>query len=68
MEFLALSVLAGAENLATCPDTARFLSVLAHLDDPPASSEDGSPIAELPERRAARGLFRFEVNFAPEGN
>ncbi len=45
-------------NVASFPDTLAFLSLLSHLDDPPAA--EGA--LELPERRAARGLFSWEVS------
>ena len=49
---------AGKENLVRCHDTVDFLSMLHHLDDPVA--EDADP-PELPERLAAKSLFRWEV-------
>jgi hypothetical protein len=41
------------------PDTQRFLQVLETLDEPLA---DG--LADRPDRKAARGLFRWEVRNA----
>ena len=45
--------------LDDCPDTVAFLALLADLDRAP-SPGDAAP-AVLPEQRAARGLFRFDV-------
>lgn len=42
-----------------CPDTVEFLSMLHHLDDEVAKDADPP---ELPERQAARSLFRWEVS------
>ncbi len=42
-----------------CSDTAGFLSMLHHLNDP--ADEDADP-PELPERLAAKSLFRWEVS------
>ena len=42
-----------------CPDTVEFLNMLHHLGDEVA--EDADP-PELPERQAARSLFRWEVS------
>lgn len=42
-----------------CPDTVDFLSMLHHLNDD--VDEDADP-PELPERQAARSLFRWEVS------
>ncbi len=50
---------AGKENLDRCADTAAFLSMLHHLDDP--VDEEADP-PELPERLAAKSLFRWEVS------
>ncbi|GAB4816629.1 hypothetical protein N2152v2_003675 [Parachlorella kessleri] len=50
------SVVEASCNVASFPDTLAFLSLLSHLDDPPAA--EGA--LELPERRAARGLFSWE--------
>ncbi|KAA6425950.1 MAG: Arabinose kinase isoform 1 [Trebouxia sp. A1-2] len=53
----AFDITHGKENLDQCPDTAAFLSMLHHLDDP--VDEDADP-PELPERLAAKSLFRWE--------
>ena len=50
---------AGKENLDRCADTAAFLSMLHHLDDP--VDEEADP-PELPEQLAAKSLFRWEVS------
>jgi hypothetical protein len=59
----------GGERMAECPDTVAFLEVLATLDAVPddrqtdidSSPDDGDATEDLPERRAARGLFRWEA-------
>ncbi|KAL3147999.1 hypothetical protein ABBQ38_014294 [Trebouxia sp. C0009 RCD-2024] len=53
----AFDITLGKENLAMCPDTVEFLSMLHHLDDEVAKDADPP---ELPERQAARSLFRWE--------
>jgi hypothetical protein len=46
----------GPGAIASFPDTQCFLDLLAHLDDAP---QDGQ---ELPEQRAARGLFDWKAS------
>lgn len=55
---MAQNCVAGKEKLARCPDTVNFLSMLHHLND--LVPEDTDP-PELPERLAAKSLFRWEV-------
>ena len=43
--------------LEQCPDSCQFLAMLSELDLKPLAGS----AAELPERRASRGLFRWEV-------
>lgn len=43
-------------SLAAFPDTLHFLHLLSQLDQEPQQGQH-----ELPERRAARGLFNWEV-------
>ncbi|KAL0052130.1 hypothetical protein WJX82_008344 [Trebouxia sp. C0006] len=53
----AFDITHGKENLDRCADTAAFLSMLHHLDDPVDEKADPP---ELPERLAAKSLFRWE--------
>ncbi|BDA43718.1 probable galactokinase at C-terminar half [Coccomyxa sp. Obi] len=58
-------IVSGGDCLADCSDTVDFLYELVQLDEvaaPSGSDSDSSPSRpsnELPERRAARGLFRW---------
>ena len=44
--------------LSECEDSLEFLQLLANLAKPPSAKETAS---ELPEKRAAKSLFRPEV-------
>lgn len=50
----SLSSPTGPADLSSFPDTLRFLALLSSLDAP------GAPQADLPEHRAAVGLFRWD--------
>ena len=45
--------------LDDCPDTVSFLALLSDLDRAPGPGDAAQAV--LPEQRAARGLFRFDV-------
>ena len=59
----------GECDVARFPDTLQFLHVLSCVDSPAGSPAGGSSPAgaagqaqaQLPEQRAAKGLFRWEV-------
>lgn len=58
---LEFDVLEGrAQVLEECADTIAFLGTLAELDKRASSQEAAA--TELPEKRAARGIFRFDVS------
>ncbi len=57
---------AGAASLERCPDTIRFLQLLAALGGPGPSAEEAA--AELPEMQAARGLFQWQVGSVSDGS
>ncbi|KAK9833328.1 hypothetical protein WJX81_006760, partial [Elliptochloris bilobata] len=52
-------LLEGGEALPVCRDSVEFLHTLALLDEP-RPPDGAAPSAEVPELRAARGLFRWD--------